>query len=120
MSPAENMVGPQPKLVLVPLARHRKPFHRYAIDTIGARREFISPRQVIACARGQNTHIRMTSQMFGNVSCMQLGATIDVGSVSLHDDRDLHGFTGLEPPARVLAPARAGGHSSRARCKFSS
>jgi hypothetical protein len=28
--------------------------------------------------------------MFGDVSRMQLGAAIDIGAVSLHNDRNLH------------------------------
>src|SRR4249920_957567 len=107
MAPAEDMVGAQAKLAFVPFSHNGKPLDRDSIHNVDTWSEFVAPRQVIARAGRQDAYIGVARQVFGDVPRMQFGTSVDVGAVSLHDDRDLHSFS-PGPPECVRATRQEG------------
>ena len=89
-------------------ARNREPAHRDAVYRLDAGPEFVRPGDIVLRARGEHLDLGMASEVFGNVARMQLGATIDVGAVSLRDDRNLHDTLEPESPGGSTLRATAG------------
>src|SRR6266850_7875827 len=93
MTTAEDVIRPQTEVGFAAFVFDGEAFDRDAIDRVSPRTEVVAPRQVIARARRENAHVRVPRQVFGDVPCVQLGAAVDIGPVSLHDDRQVHPST---------------------------
>src|SRR5688572_24053990 len=87
---AEHALRPAGERVYVALVIDPKPSHGHAIHLLDAGGIFVAPGHVVARACRQHLYLGMPSQAFGDIACMQLGAAVDVGTVALHDDRELH------------------------------
>jgi hypothetical protein len=74
----------------VAFARNRIPLNLHAVHRVDAGRQLVSPRYVVARARGQHPDVRVACQMLGHVPRVQFGAAADVGAVPLHDNGNLH------------------------------
>ena len=101
----EHERRPAGEVALVALFLHRKALDRDTVDEVGAGWVVIAPRHVVARAGRVHRHVCVCSQMLGDVSRVQLGSTAHVGSVPLHDDRELHGSSAGPPAAASGAGA---------------
>src|SRR5262245_20903466 len=93
MHAPKNTLLPQSKVVQIALTQDRKSFYGNPVDVFGPGWKLISPRQVVARASRQHSHVDVSGQSFGDIPRMQLGTTADVGSVSLDDDGELHSLS---------------------------
>ena len=82
----------------IAFAAHREAPHRDAVDLLDAGRPLVSPRHVVARAGRDDLDLRVPRQPLGDVARVQLGAAVDVGTVSLDDDCQLHDSWGPPPP----------------------
>ena len=64
--------------------------HGHAVHGVDARGQLVPPRDVVRGAGGQDFHVGVAREMFGDVSSVKLGAAVDGGAVALNDDRELH------------------------------
>ena len=74
--------------------------HGNAVHHLLAFGQLVLPRDVIAVrAGGQHLDLDVRGQVLGNVARVLLRAAVDVGAVSLDDDRDFHCRSSSEEPA---------------------
>src|SRR5436190_22152294 len=61
-----------------------------AVHLLDTCRTLVIPGHIIARARRHHFHVGMASQPFGDVSRVQLGSAVDVRTVALDRDCELH------------------------------
>src|SRR5262245_5204483 len=66
------------------------PFDAETVDPLLAGFEVIAPSDIVACACGEHTNVSVSAQALGQIARMQFGAAVDVQTIPLDDDRQLH------------------------------
>ena len=87
----EDLGRPLRELDRVALDRHREAVDRNPVDDLQAGWQLVLPRDVIAMRAGrEHLDLDVLGQMLRDVTGMLLGTAVDVSTVPLDDDRDLH------------------------------
>ncbi len=86
----EHPLRAEPEVARVAGPRDGEAVHGHAVDPLLAGGQLIPPGDVVLRARGQDPDIVVAGQAFGEVTGQQLGAAVDVRSIALNDNGQLH------------------------------
>jgi hypothetical protein len=86
----EDIVRSMSEVELVPWARDRKSSNGNTVDLLDARRQLISPRDVVLRPCRQHLDVGASRQEFGDVTRESFGSAADVRAVALNNNRELH------------------------------
>src|SRR6476646_7991433 len=96
----EDATRQSTKMIDIALVPDRKTAHRNAIDLFDAFRAFVLPGHVISRSRRDDLDLGVTGEPFGDVSCVELRAAVDIRAIALDRDRDLHDSEGSPSGSR--------------------
>ena len=80
----------EPEVARIARPRNGEAVHGHAVHPFLAGRQFIPPGDVVLRARRQDPDIGVAGQAFGEVTGEQFGAAVDVRSIPLNDNGQLH------------------------------
>src|SRR6188768_4597582 len=87
----EYLFRPFRELDRITFGRNRKAVNGDAVHRVLACRQLVLPRDVVAVrACRQYLDLDMLRQVLGDVPRMLFGAAVDIGTVALNNNRDLH------------------------------